>query len=537
MALTKAKLIADGVIDVDNLAAGHSITTSNIGEGSNLYYTDARVASYLTTNSYATEGYVTTAVANLVDSAPSTLDTLNELAAALGDDPNFATTVTNSIATKLPLSGGNITGNFTVDTNTLYVDATNNKIGVKTSNINAAVDFQVEGVIASSGAGSKVYTDILENWGNVLTLNSAGGLPTVFQTNGTERMRITSAGNVGIGTNSPTATLEIGDGSATAYQIINSSAGGSITFQKAGTNSAFVGEVEQGLGSGDGLLLYTYSGADRPIRFYPGGSERMRIDSSGNVGIGTTNPLSKLHVLSSASDGQSTGTIIVAKPNYTSGSQKHVHIENTVGTSKYLNIGSYTDIAGVPGTFIDVNADLGLSIQGQGTERVRFGRSGGVSVINGNIGFSNGYGIDFSANGNAAGMTSELLDDYEEGTWTPTIVLGYSNITYGPPTEGNYIKVGNVVHFELRLQITSATATANQIRISLPIQPAATRGGCPALGYCDISNVPSVGIPLLLVGSAGIIFYRNNGSGGAFTGNDANDTSWTVHIGGTYTAA
>jgi len=126
MALTKVKLIADGVIDVDHLAANHGITTDNIGEGTALYYTDARVSSYLTTNSYATEGYVTTAVSNLVDAAPSTLDTLNELAAALGDDPNFATTVTNSIATKLPLSGGNITGNFSVDTDTLFVDAANN---------------------------------------------------------------------------------------------------------------------------------------------------------------------------------------------------------------------------------------------------------------------------------------------------------------------------------------------------------------------------------------------------------------------------
>ena len=55
---------------------------------------------------YATQSYVNTQVSNLVDSAPGTLDTLNELAAALGDDTNFSTTVTNSIATKLPLAGG-----------------------------------------------------------------------------------------------------------------------------------------------------------------------------------------------------------------------------------------------------------------------------------------------------------------------------------------------------------------------------------------------------------------------------------------------
>ena len=82
-----------------------SKTTNNLTEGStNLYYTDARVGTYLTNNSFATQTYVTTALANLVDSAPSTLDTLNELAAALGDDENFATTVTTSLGNKLNIS-------------------------------------------------------------------------------------------------------------------------------------------------------------------------------------------------------------------------------------------------------------------------------------------------------------------------------------------------------------------------------------------------------------------------------------------------
>ena len=59
-------------------------------------YADQSEADAITTSN----SYADTAIANLVDSAPATLDTLNELAAALGDDPNFATTVTNSIATK-----------------------------------------------------------------------------------------------------------------------------------------------------------------------------------------------------------------------------------------------------------------------------------------------------------------------------------------------------------------------------------------------------------------------------------------------------
>src|SRR5210317_99727 len=62
---------------------------------------------------YATESYVGTQISNLVDSAPSTLDTLNELAAALGDDANFSTTVTNSIATKAPIASPSFTTKIT----------------------------------------------------------------------------------------------------------------------------------------------------------------------------------------------------------------------------------------------------------------------------------------------------------------------------------------------------------------------------------------------------------------------------------------
>jgi len=87
-----------------NMNAGTTATITNLTSPTN-------------TNDAATKGYVDTQVSNLVDSAPGTLDTLNELAAALGDDPDFATTVTNSIATKLPLAGGTMTGAIAMSTN------------------------------------------------------------------------------------------------------------------------------------------------------------------------------------------------------------------------------------------------------------------------------------------------------------------------------------------------------------------------------------------------------------------------------------
>ena len=73
----------------------------------------------------ATTAYADTAVSNLVDSAPGTLNTLNELAAALGDDANFSTTVTNSIATKLPLAGGTLTGGLTLTHDIIFDNSTN----------------------------------------------------------------------------------------------------------------------------------------------------------------------------------------------------------------------------------------------------------------------------------------------------------------------------------------------------------------------------------------------------------------------------
>lgn len=56
------------------------------------------------TNSIATQSYVNTAISNLVDSAPELLDTLNEIAAAIGDDANFATTITTALTTKLSIT-------------------------------------------------------------------------------------------------------------------------------------------------------------------------------------------------------------------------------------------------------------------------------------------------------------------------------------------------------------------------------------------------------------------------------------------------
>ena len=89
-----------------NMNAGTTATITNLTSPTN-------------TNDAATKGYVDSSISSLVDSAPGTLDTLNELATALGDDPNFSTTITNSIATKLPLAGGTMSGDVAMGTNSI----------------------------------------------------------------------------------------------------------------------------------------------------------------------------------------------------------------------------------------------------------------------------------------------------------------------------------------------------------------------------------------------------------------------------------
>ena len=113
--------ISDNIVDEANLKVSNAPTdgyflSAQSGNAGGLTwaivpagYTDSDVASYLSTNDYDTS---TNIIAAITDSAPGTLDTLNELAAALGDDDNFSTTVTNSIATKLPLAGGTMTGDI-----------------------------------------------------------------------------------------------------------------------------------------------------------------------------------------------------------------------------------------------------------------------------------------------------------------------------------------------------------------------------------------------------------------------------------------
>ena len=155
----------DGDLTVDDITAAAISATSYSGTLLSSVTGTTQTASDNSTK-VATTAYVDTAVSGLVDSAPGTLNTLNELAAALGDDANFSTTVTNSIATKLPLAGGALTGavttNSTFDGRNVSVDGAKLD-GIETG---ATADQTAAEILTAiktvDGSGSGLDADLLD---------------------------------------------------------------------------------------------------------------------------------------------------------------------------------------------------------------------------------------------------------------------------------------------------------------------------------------------------------------------------------------
>ena len=162
---------------------------------------------------------------------------------------------------------------------------------------------------------------------------------------------------------------------------------------------------------------------------------------------------------------------------------------NSSGYGIYLGQNSATGEAyirtatGQPLVFT-TNAGSGIA-----NERLRITSAGNVSIADGNLSFAAGHGIDFSATSDGAGVdSSELFDDYEEGSWTPVANGFTASGTY----HANYTKIGRMVHITLWIQ-TAAGSSGSPFYISgLPY----TVGGgsncyqyaCGRLGSASFTN-------------------------------------------------
>lgn len=149
-------------------------------------------------------------------------------------------------------------------------------------------------------------------------------------------------------------------------------------------------------------------------------------------------------------------------------------------------------------------------------------RYGDQTIIDGNliIGTS-GKGIDFSATPGTG--TSELLDDYEEGTFNPTISSGITGVGYATQN-GSYTKIGRLVTFSLRLELNAGTAAAAILRIGgLPFaSDVAFRGYAGSWGYAagNVVGSTTTNLPTLNIdaGASSLAFYTT--SGAVFNGTD-----------------
>jgi hypothetical protein len=171
-----------------------------------------------------------------------------------------------------------------------------------------------------SGQGIQLGTQSTATSNGVINVGSASGSCIFSGWNGStnvERMRIDSSGRVGIGTNSPTGELHL-KGADQAFRIEDTSSGNMQFGQWDGSNNRIQSS------SRPFQLITTDS---QPITLYTNDTERMRIDSSGNVGIGTSSPSSRLEV---AGDASPTVTM-----KSTSGPYSEIN-SNTVGSLTLL---------------------------------------------------------------------------------------------------------------------------------------------------------------------------------------------------------
>ena len=232
----------------------------------------------------ATTAYVVDKITTLIGGAPSTLNDLNELAAAINDDASYNSTLTTALATKLPLSGGTMTGNiahggdFTLDvTGNLTLDAGGGDIFLKQNGVHY-------GSIKRNNGDLQIHSETSDE--DILFVGNDGGNAITALT-----LDMSDAGtalfnnNVGIGITS----LSSGYGASHALQIASVSDnnwGGTLVLSSANGTSVL------------SRLVASTSGFDiineknTPTRIFANNTERLRINANARIcinGSATTN--------------------------------------------------------------------------------------------------------------------------------------------------------------------------------------------------------------------------------------------------------